>query len=179
LFRKIAECGFKVKYDTDSSKMKILAALAFVPCNDVIDTFESLIEKEFNDEEFIDILNYFEDTWIGRVVKQTRRPPLFQIKMWNCVDVANERLPKTNNSVEGWNRSFSELVATNNPNIWKFINFLKLEQSKNEVKYDQEVLQSTPLLKQSRKSNELVNILGQYEELDRMQFLKLASKTFY
>jgi hypothetical protein len=70
-----------MKYDTDSSfasKMKMLAALAFVPCSDVIDTFEILIEKEFNDEEFNDIINYFEDTWIDRIVKQTRRPPLLK-----------------------------------------------------------------------------------------------------
>ena len=59
------------------------------------------------------------------------------IELWNVYDSALQELPKTNNSVEGWHRSFSHLLGACHPTIWKFIDSLKKEQSLNEMKLEQ------------------------------------------
>jgi len=51
------------------------------------------------------------------------------VSILSSIIQALEDLPKTNNNVEGWHRSFSQLLGAYHPNILKFINGLKKEQS--------------------------------------------------
>lgn len=41
----------------------------------------------------------------------------------------DQELQRTNNSVEGWHRSFQGHLSSCHPNFWKFINVLKKEES--------------------------------------------------
>ena len=86
----------------------MVCALAFVPYNDVINSFVTLcqeIRNNFN-ADADDLLEYFEDTYIGRFRQNApRRNPLFNINLWN-IHRTDQELPRTNNSVEGWHRSF-------------------------------------------------------------------------
>jgi len=66
-----------------------------------------------------------------------RTAAIFPIPLWNVHRQELDELPKTNNNVEGWHRSFSQLLGAYHPNIWKFINGLKKEQSLNELKIEQ------------------------------------------
>jgi hypothetical protein len=121
--------------------LRQLAALAFIPPPDVVEAFEELTESQFfvdNEEELRNLINYFEDTWIGRPTRRGGRGnPVFSIEMWNCYNEVLNDLPKTNNSVEGWHRGFSQLLGAYHPTIWKFINGLQQEQSFNELKLEQ------------------------------------------
>ena len=57
---------------------RMIAALAFVPPGDVVTAFETL--SEHLPVEFDPILDYFEDTYIGRPGRRgVRRQPLFPI----------------------------------------------------------------------------------------------------
>ena len=118
-----------------------LAALAFVPKDDVITVFDELMDSEFYIDNSVDLrefLHYFEDTWIGRPARRGgRSAPLYPIELWNVHAQVVEDLPRTNNSVEGWHRGFSHLLSANHPTIWKFIDGLKKEQSLNELKLEQ------------------------------------------
>src|SRR5277367_6272891 len=51
--------------------------------------------------------DYFEDTYIGRVVGRRRRrqQPLFPPPVWNVNDRIQEHLPRTNNCIEAWHRA--------------------------------------------------------------------------
>jgi len=66
----LQSCGLKNRYSTDaifSHKIKIL--LAFVPVDNVLSAFEELINSNYyvdNEEELRTVVDYFEDTWIGR-----------------------------------------------------------------------------------------------------------------
>ncbi|KAF2883555.1 hypothetical protein ILUMI_22619 [Ignelater luminosus] len=63
------------------------------------------------------IVDYFEDTWIGRPGRRNkRRNPSFPHSLWNCYEATLEDLPKiNNNSVEGWHREFSQLLGASHP----------------------------------------------------------------
>ena len=42
-------------------------------------------------------------------------------------------LPRTNNSIEGWHRSFNAQVSSYHPTFWKFLDNLKREESLTRV----------------------------------------------
>ena len=115
LWRKIQQIeGMQEKYKTDPDfalQIRHLAALAYVPEADVMTSFENLLDSQYytENEGFLQpLIDYFEDTWIGRMDRRNRRrQPLFPISLWNCHEAAKSGLPRTNNSVEGWHRGFN------------------------------------------------------------------------
>ncbi len=144
VWRRVQSEGLQERYSNDPDfalQVRHLPALAYVPESDVITTFEELLDSTYyTDNEILlrPILDYFEDTWIGRIDRRgRRRQPQFQINLWNCYEAVKDGIPKTNNSVEGWHRGFSQLLSAHHPNIWKFIKGLKKEQSVNELKVEQ------------------------------------------
>lgn len=143
VWRKVQEAGIQERYDNDDAfalEIKKLTASAFVPPLDVIGAFEDLLESEFyieNEEQLQQVLNYFEDTWIGRPTRQgQRRNPKFSINMWNCHAAVAENLQKTNNTIEGWHRAFGELVGASHTSVWKFLKAIKKEQSSQDIKME-------------------------------------------
>lgn len=141
ILRSIQNHGLKKRYESDANfalNMKILAAIAYVPTIHVTAVFEQLCDKGVFPPESQEVVDYFEDTWIGRPTRRhLRRPPKFSHEMWNVYQLVLDGLPRTNNSVEGWHRGFEEQVAACHPNIWKFIDSIKKEQSVNEIRIEQ------------------------------------------
>ena len=81
--------------------IRMLAALAFVPPNDVIDSFETLADYSRNGywQGLDDMLDYFEDNYIGRFRRNApRRRPAFNIETWNMFHRTDNELPRTNNA---------------------------------------------------------------------------------
>ena len=66
--------------------VRMICALAFLPPDDFIDGFEQLCDliREAYGDLTENILEYFEDTYIGRFrLNAPGRPPLFSIAIWN------------------------------------------------------------------------------------------------
>ncbi len=84
-------------------------------------------------------------------------------------------LPKTNNSVEGWHRGFEEQVAAHHPNIWKFINCIKKEQSLNEVRFEQ-YISGEESQKKKRKyrdtADRIQRLVNEYTNNNVLDFLR-------
>jgi hypothetical protein len=145
IWRKIqAHHDLQDRYKNDPDfalNVRMLPALAFVPENDVVEAFEEVVESPYYLQEqhiLQPLVDYFEDVWIGRPQRgNRRRPPTYKHSLWNCYDSTLDGLPKTNNAVEGWHLSFSNLLCAHHPTIWKFINGLKQEQSLNDFKINQ------------------------------------------
>ena len=84
------------------------------------------------------VLDYFEDTYIGR--QRQGRPrdiPMFPIYIWGVYDRTVNRLPQTNNHIEAWHKRFNLTCGMSNTNIWKFLNALKNEESLICAEYQQ------------------------------------------
>lgn len=140
IWRVIQKNGLKNVYEKDaifSHKMKMLAAIAFVPCEKVAEAFSSLCDSNEIPAEAQKVLDYFEDTWIGRLIRNNkRREPKFRHDMWNIYSRIKDGLPRTTNAVEGWHRGFEEQVAAHHPNLWRFVECLKKEQAVNELQIE-------------------------------------------
>ncbi|CAB4057631.1 unnamed protein product [Lepeophtheirus salmonis] len=81
-------------YENDPNfalKMRMLASLAFLPLRFVEQYFEHLSTYNDYPEEPLPVLDYLENTWIGRPTGNiTRRPPRFSNALWNCYDSAKD-----------------------------------------------------------------------------------------
>ena len=77
--------------------VKMLLALSFVPSVDLTNAFEMLVENCLRE--------------IGRQRRNHREESWFAIPPWNVRDRVTDDLPKTNNSVEPWHRSFQQLIV--------------------------------------------------------------------
>ena len=83
----------------------MIPALAFVPPQDVIATFEELCDELPAESQ--PVIDYFEDTYVGRPQYRGRRPPIIGNDLWNMFDRAQDELPRTNNFVEDGTEVFS------------------------------------------------------------------------
>ena len=59
--------------------------------------------------------------------------------------------PRTTNFLEGWHPRISSILGQAHPNIWKFLEFLKGEQSNTELR-KQALLRGESLSKKSSKA---------------------------
>ncbi|CAM4803701.1 unnamed protein product [Rotaria magnacalcarata] len=114
-------CPLSVDVDDSQVRrcLKSFGCLAFVPVPFVIVEFEKIQESApglINSTNFVlleiillhvpmyvlDFVDYFEDTFLGRVIRNNRRrAPRFSVNMWNCFSRLDEELPRTNNSSDG------------------------------------------------------------------------------
>jgi len=91
----MAVCDVVSQRNTDFNLFaRIQAALAFVPVNGVVDTFDTLLEG-YAPATAQPIIDYFEDNFIGRLTRRhARRAPLLSLDVF---------------SVEGWLAHFIPL----------------------------------------------------------------------
>ncbi|CAF1652774.1 unnamed protein product, partial [Didymodactylos carnosus] len=114
--------GLKQQYETDltfSDNIHKIPALAFLEPDSVIDGFETLCARL--DDTYQDILDYMEDTYIGRIRGAIRRQPLFNIDFWNIRNRVLNNTHKTNNNVEAWHQKMNSAFLRNHPNLWTFL----------------------------------------------------------
>ena len=120
------------------------------------------------------VIDYFEDTYIGRLHPGGHpRAPLFDLALWNMYDQTIGDLPRTNNAAEGWHRRFQANVGAYHPNVWKFIDILKREQSLNHVNISQARTdhQPKPQRRRYNRRRRIKNIVQDYHNRDRLQYL--------
>ncbi|KAF0985406.1 hypothetical protein HZS_3623, partial [Henneguya salminicola] len=117
---------------TASSIFKIFLAFAFIKEDNVIQAYEALEEHiclNGFEKQFRELLNYYEDTFIGSHHRTGRSQPLFPIRLWNQSERTENGKSQTNNKVEVRHNAFARLVGGNHPNILKFLASLKRKLS--------------------------------------------------
>ena len=111
--------------------IRILTALAFVPPNGVIGSFDTLADYSRNGyrQDLDNMFDFFENNYSGRFRHNApRRRPTFNIETWNMFHRTDNELPRINNAVEGWHRRFQSHVTTYYPSFRKFNDIMKQEE---------------------------------------------------
>lgn len=104
----------------------------FVPPPDVIDAFDTLCDDD--DDLPQHLISYFELHYVGgqRGRWSNRRgvAPTYQLEVWNLYDRILNKVPVTNNCVEGYHNALQSSITNThpNPNLWKLIDGLKKEE---------------------------------------------------
>ncbi|KII74573.1 hypothetical protein RF11_16183 [Thelohanellus kitauei] len=100
--------GLQTDYKEDefSFFVRILAAIAFAPVDDIVDGFGTLIDAGYP------------DNFIGQPDKRGyRRSPPFSLTLWNVNQSVLDSWPHTKNSVEGWHRGFQSSLLCSHPSL--------------------------------------------------------------
>ena len=122
LWRKAQTCGIAGVYGQEDehelrSHFHACLALAFVPPEHVRAAFLDL--REAADERLDEVLDLLEDFYImGRRRGRGRAAPRYPIQTWNVYQRTIEGRPRTNNTVEAWNRRWKIVTGKAHPNIF-------------------------------------------------------------
>ena len=134
LWKHIQRAELQGRYINDPSfglQLRMIAGLAFVLPQDVVNSFDELcvfIRNQY-DGDADKVLHYFEDTYIGRFHRHApRRPPLLPIQLLNIFNRTAEKLPRTNNNIEASQNSFQAYVSSTHPTFRKFLDVLLREE---------------------------------------------------
>lgn len=149
VWRKIQEFGYAVRYNNEpdyAMHIRMLVALAYVPNDDKVRVYEELIELD-TFPEVDEILNYFEDTFLGRRQRRRRGTALFSSDIWDCYQAVRDDTPRTNNAVEGWHSAFARSVQIAHPTLPRLVVKLQKEQSLNQLNVERMVAGEEPPLK--------------------------------
>ena len=106
----------------------MVEAIAFVPEEDVDDTWRLL--KPLLPPDMIEFTRYYEATWID----SSGNRPTFAHDMWNQTAAGCSLLARSTNIAEGWHQGFNSMLGRSNPRIWKFLDYVKAEQSLTDMK---------------------------------------------
>ena len=174
VFRKIVEIGCKVRYVEDAifrHHCELIMSLAFIPPEDLEDS-NKCIESSFENEEFDQILDYFEENYIGRIVRGKRRAPRFAILKWNCFHHLLEQQNTTNNSVKAFNGISSQNANCRHPSLFPFMELLEKRKKMAEMKFARLVSGEPAKRKKSEQTAEkLFNLLQRYDRNNIMMHL--------
>ena len=117
IWRKVQGVGLQTQYTEDADLemlIRLLPALAFAAQNEVSELL-TLVAQQLPMPEASDLILYFENT-VGRFLPGgSFQAPLFPIPMWNYFYETLFGLPRTNNAVEAWRRSFNASVGCQHP----------------------------------------------------------------
>jgi hypothetical protein len=137
VIRKVQEIGLKVQYEGDNEVrgfVRCLAALAFVPPEDVVEAFELVAETMPDVEHLDELTTFFEHTYVrGRRLRgrgETFGPALFPLETWNQYSAGSSGIARTTNSVEGWHHGLQSLFQCHHPTLWTFMEGLKRDMQK-------------------------------------------------
>ena len=108
VYRRVQGLGLAEKFGADDEfklRVKKLSALAFFPLEYVVGGFE-LAEGEFLDDE-LEVVAYFEETYVGRRWPNGRRMPLFDTAWWNVDSRMHTGSLRTNNAIAAPDDAFA------------------------------------------------------------------------
>jgi len=153
-WRKIQELGLTNLYrEDDNFKLFVgmLDGLAFLPLNQVPAGMHLL--RNIAPDEAEDLVNYFDTTYVSGRYRQRldnghinirRAPALFPPELWNQHESTLNGDPRTNNICESWNHRFQHLVGYYHPDIWRCVEWFRLEEASDATTIAQNAVGNMP-----------------------------------
>ncbi|CAF1264599.1 unnamed protein product [Adineta steineri] len=182
IWKHICELHLKNEFlenQNNRRTMKNLTALAFVPPNNVIEEFARI--KENASDILDDLILYFEDNFIGRIMTRNRRKnPRYNINMWNCFERINEDLPRTNNAIEGWHNAFHNVVG-DHPSLFTFIKDIVREEKNTTIVWNQVLAGTQSQTKRTKYDKidlRIRNMVKEFHTVSRNDYFKMARSVF-
>ena len=114
IWLKLQALGLQHQYIHDEHlalQLRMLPPLAFASPFDVPDLFPQVI-AELNIPNSAELALYFENTYVGGSLPGGGQvAPLFPIDLWNHHHDVPQGIPRTNNAVEAWYRSYTATIG--------------------------------------------------------------------
>ena len=102
--------------------------------------------------------------------------------MWNVSSAVEYEEPRTNNASEGSNNGLARHFSTKHPDIWKFIDGLRLFHSEQEMKFNQlseGIIPNEPQRKNRRELEaKLKEKVDNYDPSRKLEFIQSIGNKF-
>lgn len=175
VYRKVQSEGLQELYACDPQinlEARMIPALSMVPRSDVEDIFTELASSVHSDLQ--PVMDYFEDTFIGRPTAGGRRDAQFPVELWNHHDTVLQCDSKTTNSVEAWHRGFQAHVQCSHPSLWRFLEVLQREDCMQLHRLTQLEMgqRFKPATKYVKVSERLQTLAREYDRNHALRFLR-------
>ncbi|XP_071943684.1 uncharacterized protein [Antedon mediterranea] len=185
IHERIKQAGLSIHYRENQEfriQSRMIGAIAFAPEEDTDECFQALVN--IAQPELLPILNYFEDTYIGRPQRNhdVRQAPRFSPEMWNVHHDTLAGGMRTTNHVEGWHHRFQVGIGADHPTFWMFLDCLKREQAMNEVLIGQAQAGAPPPAQRRayRQTNQrILRLVEGYGGRDTLDFLRGVSHNLH
>lgn len=139
IWRQTVLRGLKQQYSNNDLIRDIiqkLLALPFVPEQDILDVFDTIVAEVEDDQPLMDVINYVERTYVRGRPARGRRPAVnarFPPKIWTVYELTVNRQQRSTNAVEGFHSKFLGMIQSYHSGIWKFVEHLQRDQNENET----------------------------------------------
>ena len=126
VWRKLQKLHLSQRYNNDPAfavRVRKFLALAFVPPRLVHEYFGLLLadEQSRGDGLLTEFMAYFQSTYIGNQAPNgVETNARFPYHTWNMYQRLKDRLPRTNNALEGWHSGFSLHIRAH-PSLEKLV----------------------------------------------------------
>ena len=182
IYRKVISSGLRTEYGTNenlSLKIRQMAALAFLPPNEIKDAWLQL--KQTIPDEATHVVNYFDENYVrGKVRRmlrgqEVRNPPLFPPALWSVYDRVEASVPRTQNKVEAWHRRLEVLLGSAHVGLFKLINELRKEQKNMEDVMECIVSGEIRLklkIKDAEREQRILTVFSERENYEILDFLR-------
>ena len=127
------------------------------------------------------MLDWLEDSYIRRLHRRGRRPPLFPLEIWNLYDRLIQNMDKTNNHVEAAHRRVQAELQMDHPTIWKLIDGLRRAQKGRDAFHEHLVAGNPPTRKLSRCrmcDEKILRVVQEYANYGVTEYLRGIAHNF-
>jgi len=153
--------------------VKMVLALAFVKINDLDTAIEILTEHI--PPEVLPLLDWFEEFYVGRTIRNRRRPARFPPVLWNVHERVLNKEDRTNNHAEAANRRLNLQMGVQHPTLWTFITNLRKVQSGRDTFYQHLEAGNSPPKKKKKfmdVDKRIFKIVEDYNNRKMLSFLR-------
>ena len=159
---KVQEIGLVTEYNTGEGPVRDMvrrtAGLPLLKPEDIQVGFDSAVAKvsemaehQITVHKMVEYCEYVWNTWIGSNA-------LFPQEMWTRYNVPG---PRTNNHLEGWHNSLKNTIRRHKPDIYTFIEAIKVQQTSTNLVLQQLETGGTV----SQKKRVYVNLENKIQQL--------------
>jgi hypothetical protein len=152
--KRLADLHLTAEYANNAvfaMHVRMITALAFVSIISLEIAFNELLTYIHANQPALEpLLDSFEDTYLGRPVRNGRRDPLFPVEMWNVHDRVINLQDRTNNYAEAAHRRMQSAIQMDHLSILKFNNAMREVQASQDAKYELMIRADAPPAKRRK-----------------------------
>lgn len=138
LMKKLDKLGLRNRYCTNMIfwlDVNKLAALAFLPPEDIPSAFAELLPFLPSDPQFTEFLDYIDNTWVrGQLLSITSRgterrsPVMYPPALWSVASRTELGIPRTQNIVESWHNRINTIIDRSHVGLYTLVEYLRKEE---------------------------------------------------
>ena len=183
IWRKLQHLELSERYKNDPAfalRIRKFLALSFVPPRLVHEYFGLLLAEEqvTGDGLLTDFVGYFQATYIGyQAPNGVETDARYPYHTWNMYQRVKDRLPRTNNSLEGWHHAFAQGIPAH-PRLHVLVDKYHAQQHTMAIRRDQQnmgrAVHARTRNKYATYNTRLIGLIDKFDRgvLQNLQFLQ-------